>query len=60
MRADATRRHVHMHREFHIGRDQRLADNPRLLEACKGASTLLPLYDLDPAIPMGPHRTAFL
>lgn len=60
MRADATRKHVHMHREFHIGRDQRLADNPRLLEACKGASTLLPVYDLDPSIQMGPHRAAFL
>jgi len=60
MRADATRKYVHMHREFPIGRDQRLADNPRLLEACKGASTLLPVYDLDPAIPMGPHRAATL
>lgn len=60
MRADATRKHAYMQHEFQIGRDQRLADNPRLLEACKGASTLLPVYDLDSAIPMGPHRIAFL
>lgn len=49
-----------MYHEFHFGRDQRLYDNPRLLAACKGASTLLPVYDLDPTIPMGAHRIAFL
>lgn len=60
MLADVIRENAPMHREFVIGRDQRLNDNPRLIQACKGASRLLPVYDLDPSIPMGPHRAAFL
>jgi len=58
--ADAIRKPAYMHREFHIGRDQRLQDNPRLIEACKGATTLLPVYDLDLTISRGPHQIAFL
>lgn len=60
MLAEERKGHALMDKEFAVGRDQRLNDNPRLIQACKGASTLLPVYDLDPAIPMGPHRAAFL
>ena len=60
MLAEERKEHALMDKEFAVGRDQRLNDNPRLIQACKGASTLLPVYDLDPAIPMGPHRAAFL
>ena len=60
MHAEETRRWRRMHRVFAIGRDQRLADNPRLIAACQGADTLLPVYDLDPLLMIGPHRVAFL
>jgi deoxyribodipyrimidine photo-lyase len=60
MHADAKKENVYMHRLFPVGRDQRLHDNPRLIEACRKASTLLPVYDLDPSISYGPHRIAFL
>ncbi|MEY3386613.1 MAG: hypothetical protein RIR53_1424 [Bacteroidota bacterium] len=46
--------------EFHIGRRQRLHDNPRLVEACHAAEQLLPVYDWDPSIEMRPHRASFL
>ncbi len=46
--------------EFHIGRAQRLSDNPRLRSACESSEFLLPVYDLDSSVTMGPHRAAFL
>jgi deoxyribodipyrimidine photo-lyase len=46
--------------EFHVGRAQRLADNPRLMQACQGAEHLVPVYDWDPSVDIGPHRAAFL
>lgn len=46
--------------EFHVGRAQRLTDNPRLVKACQGAEHLLPVYDWDPSIEMASHRAAFL
>jgi len=60
MHADVTKEFVYMHKVFAVGRDQRLHDNPRLIEACRTAGTLLPVYDLDPSISYGPHRIAFL
>lgn len=60
MLAGASERATTMHREFHIGRAQRLSDNPRLVAACRTTETLLPVYDLDPAIVMSPQRAAFL
>lgn len=46
--------------EFHVGRAQRLADNSRLVQACQGAEHLVPVYDWDPSVDIGPHRAAFL
>ncbi|MFM8770877.1 MAG: DASH family cryptochrome [Candidatus Kapaibacterium sp.] len=46
--------------EFHVGRAQRLADNPRLVQACQGAEHLVPVYDWDLSSDLGPHRAAFL
>lgn len=60
MPAGANERASTVHREFHVGRAQRLADNPRLVAACQNAATLLPIYDLDPAVVMSPHRAQFL
>lgn len=49
-----------MAHEFHVGRAQRLRDNPRLLAACSEHEFLLPVYDFDPTLNMGSHRAAFL
>jgi deoxyribodipyrimidine photo-lyase len=49
-----------MAHEFHVGRTQRLSDNPRLLSACEHSEFLLPVFDWDPSMVMGSHRAAFL
>ena len=49
-----------MAHEFHIGRAQRLSDNPRLVSACEHSEYLLPVFDWDPSVAMGSHRSAFL
>lgn len=49
-----------MAHEFHVGRYQRLTDNPRLVEACDKQECLIPVYDWDPTVVMGSHRAAFL
>ncbi len=43
-------------------RDLRLHDNPALLDACDGASGVLPLFVVDPRLwePAGPSRRAYL
>ena len=53
-------RGLRMAHEFHVGRAQRLTDNPPLVAACRLAEYLLPVYDWDPTVPIGPHRAAFL